>query len=467
MEDSSIDFNAELQTKIEDKLIFINDNILNILSDAVPEFRKSLETVVGALKNAGILNEDRYQSSSEPHELKLPPDDEVAEDAVTDEISFRLSEYLRRLEFLENNYNIAPDALTIERCRELINFYNFINWERLSPASSSANVRMLVGVELAVQKEDDSLLRGIVRDGKKQLSDTRDRILCGLEDIYVYLLESYKLEIRNRVLPSISIAPEAAAIKPDEAVLIIKKEFRNEMGGIPFINGLVRQIVDEDFSANFEAVRLETILRIEHNNTSITSDEADFELDQIEADSGLLFEGFRLLSAAGPSLLQISEKLTRNSDIIENTQLSFFQRLLRFLSGRGTGSPERIYSVIIFNAEDETGSKLKIDLNRFTAELKKEGTMLLALGSKSSTARLELEQGQDLEVLSELEKHLKRVFRFQSVLPAVDQHLKEKASNSMRGSMNGIKLDLNDIQSCIIKANKRRLEYQTQQNISL
>ena len=33
-------FNAELQTKLDDKLSFIKDDVLDILAEAVPEFRE-------------------------------------------------------------------------------------------------------------------------------------------------------------------------------------------------------------------------------------------------------------------------------------------------------------------------------------------------------------------------------------------------------------------------------------------
>ena len=131
---------------------------------------KSLETAVNALLNTGILTENKYQSSSEPHELKLPPDKDTSPDSGTEEISYRLSEYLRQIEYLENNYSLTPDSLTIERCSELIDFFSYINWERISPSSTSPNERMLAGVDEAVQKSDNNLLQGLVRDSKKQLA---------------------------------------------------------------------------------------------------------------------------------------------------------------------------------------------------------------------------------------------------------------------------------------------------------
>ena len=80
----------------------------------------------------------------------------------------------------------------------------------------------------------------------------------------------------------------------------------------------MRQIVDEEYSPGFEAVRLDTINRILYNRSSTAEINEEFELEQSEADLKLLFEGFRLLSAAGPSLLQVSDKLVHNSNVIEN-----------------------------------------------------------------------------------------------------------------------------------------------------
>ena len=463
MEDSSIDFNAELQAALKDKQLFINETVLTILKDSIPEYRTSLETLVRSLKNAGILMEDRFQSANDPHELKIPPDEEVDTESKIEEISHRLSNFLRLLEFAENDYNLSLESISIERTEDLINFYNFINWDSLSQASPSFNIRTLAAIEKTVQSGEDSLIRGIFRDCKKQLSESLDRILRGLEDCRNYLFETYKLEIRNRVLPSLVIDPEAVTRKPDEAILTIKKEFRKEMGEIPFRTAAVREIVNEDYSSDAGTLRLETLRRISSYRSLAAPGEVEEESADEESETDLLFEGFRLLSAAGPAMLQVAEKLQRNSDIIENTHQSLFRRLINFLRGRKKMNPERIYSVVLFNAQNETASKLRVNLVRFTSELKNEANRLISLGNKSGSARLELEQAPAEEVLKELERHLKRLFRYQSVLPAVDQHLKNRANNAMRASMNGIKLDLNDLQSCLLKANKRRLEYLAQQ----
>ena len=463
MEDSSVDFNAELQARIKDKHLFIIETVLPVLSDSISEHRVTLDMLVNALKNAGILTEDRFRSMSDPHELKIPPDDAVDHDARIEEISHRLSDYIRQLEFLEENYDLSPDSMAIERINELIHFFNFINWQRMSSSSDSYNERTLAWIEGTVSTGDDFIIKGIFRDSKKQLSESLKRIRNGLEDIKNYLIENYKLEIRNRVLPNLTLAEETTSRNLDEVMLMIKKEFRNEMRGIPFISEPVRELVNEEYSRESEELKKKTLQRIPDYKTRADFDLEDSDAEDEENNTDMLFEGFRLLAAACPALLQVADKLQRNSDIVEDAHQSLLKKLIYFLIGRKIKNPERIYPVVIFNAQDETAEKLRIDMLRFCSEMKKEINRLISIGDQSSRVRLKLEQASPSDIEAELEKHLKRMFRYLSVLPAIDLYLKNRASNAMRASMNGIKLDLNDLQSCVMKSNKRRLEYQARQ----
>ena len=223
MEDSSGGYNSRLQAAIGNKLIFINENVIGIIQDSLPVYRKTLETLINSLLKAELLERDLYESSSPVHTLKQPSEDPISADKKTAEISLRLFDYLKNFEYLENNCSYSPEELTIDRIIKIKRFFSFINWDRLSPSAPAPNERVMAEVEYSVRTGGDNLLKGIFRDSKRQLAESGSRILCGLEDIYVYLRESYKLDVRSRVLPALSLDGETASKKIEETVLQIKR----------------------------------------------------------------------------------------------------------------------------------------------------------------------------------------------------------------------------------------------------
>ena len=231
------------------------------------------------------------------------------------------------------------------------------------------------------------------------------------------------------------------------------------MGEQQFFPTLIREIIEEEFSENAESERAETIRRLLHNNTVPESSLPEIEEKQDGKGPRILLEGLRLLSPAGPALISISEKIIYNSDIIANAKTGFFQRFFQLLSGKKK-TPQRIYDIVIFNAENETGSKIKVDINRLADELVSTGKLLASYGNKSSRNYQELMRGSGEELLKELSGNIRKLFMFQSKLAAIDLYMKDRSTNAMRASMHGIKLDLNDVQSCMFKANNRKAEYQ-------
>ena len=461
MGESSDNYIEILRAAAENKLSFINQNVLDIIVGSIDEYRKTFEALLNTLINSGLLVKDIYADCTPAFELKLPSSAPVKPADKRTELGIRLSDYLKQLVYLEDYYEFSLDFLTPERVRSLRNFFSFINWQGMSPNSVSPNDRLLAEIEKELSDKEDSLCRSVFRDAKQHLSELTEVILNGLEDTAIYLRESFKLEVREIVIPFVAAEADTFIRQPDEAVLSIKKEFRKRMGEIPFYTEFIKEIISEDFGGA-SAERQKTALeRLTRNRTAIFDSEP--EEPSASDDNSLLLEGFRLLGSAGPALINIAEKLNDNADIIENRKPGLLQRILFFFNRKlSTERSLRIYNVIILDPRDETGKSVKINFNKYIGQITGRGRTLIGYRNKTGSALLELRRKDSAELADELAGNIKFLYACTRLLPAIELYLRDRATNAMRCSMKGIKLDLNDIQSCIIKANRRRLEYRMQ-----
>lgn len=463
MEESTVSFLDSLRSVLNEKLLHISSAALPGIKAAVPEFKEVFETLTTSLFNANLLEKDIYKSSSVMHELKLPSDEPIESEKKEAEFSFRLYEYLRQLGFLKESFDFSSDSISMKETDDLKKFFEYINWSRLSPASASPVESILGEIEHSVNSGDNSILKGIIRDSRSRLSDIQHRILNCLEDTEIYLREKYKLDIRSRIMSAMEIDPDLAINKPEEILLLIKKHQKSETGATYLNSELTKEILREDYSENSAQLRNETLERIKRNNSAVEKMEKPGGDSREENAAALLHEGLRILSAAGPSLVDVSLKIIHNYDVINKVNRGMLYRLWCFLTGRRPKQESRRIDVVLFNEEDETSRKLKIDIDKLSEELSATGYRLVLTGNRNSKTYLNILKLPESAIEKMLIKHLKTIRIFLSKLPALDLYMKNNSSNAMKAEMKGFKLDLNDIHSCLNKANKRLLEYQSSQ----
>ncbi|MBI9107669.1 MAG: hypothetical protein JEZ04_13055 [Spirochaetales bacterium] len=461
MEESSGEYSERLRAIIDEKRTFISQYVLGIVSESISEYRKTFEAILSTLIRGGLLNKDIYAGCIPAHKLKLPSSAPIKGKAWREEISIRLSDYLKQLIYLENYYELSLESLNQDKVRGLKDFFGYINWNTMSQSSVSPNEKILVEIENALSAGNDSLSLSVFVDGKNRLALLTSRLICAIEDLSIYLREEYKLEIRDRIIMTAAVTPDLINGAPDEAVLSVKKEFKTAMGEKPFHPVLIKEIFREDYSEQSERLR-EAVLTAIGTNKTVIEDKPQDSGAEAEVNTKLLLEGFRLLAGAGPALINISEKLNINAHIVEDKRLSFFQRLLLFFRKKPSDEDEsRIYKVVIFNPAEEACNSVRINFNEYISNLTEEGQLLLGYGNRSSNEFLRIQKLSAEQLTKELTRHIKILYGCLKKLPLLDLHLRDRANNAKLGSMKGIRLDLNDIQSSIIKSNNRRLEYQT------
>ena len=459
MEESSGAYIDRLTAEIQEKRSFIDPEVIGILVDSISEYRKTFEALLTTLINSGLLIKDIYSGSMSATELRIPSSEPIHGKRRRDEISIRLADYLKQLFYLEDYFEFSLESLTPERVKNLRCLFGYINWSSMSHNSVSPNERIMADIENTLAASEDKLHRRVFSDGKKQLEELTGKIYCGLDDLSVYLREEYKLEVRERVIPLAGIPPELFTNQADEAVLLLKKVFKVEMGGSPFYTSFIKEILREDFSEKSDILKATVLTALRTHRSKVKEEIFEFH-DRSEADKNLLIEGIRRLSGAGPALINIAEKLRLNADIVEERKLTLFQRLRFFFRKKDyLDDRQRIYTIIMFNPAEEPPNSLKLNFNKYISDLTAEGRLLLGYSNQDGSSFLDIKKLSNEELEAELIKHIKILYGCMKKLPAIDLYLRDRATNAMRGTMKGIKLDLNDIQSSIIKSNNRRLDY--------
>jgi hypothetical protein len=464
MEDSDNNFLESIRNSLNKKLKFINEVTIGNIKASVPEYRENLSTIISSLFNAGLLEKDLYKSTQMIHELKLPSMEPIEASKKDSELSFRLYNYLSQFEYIEKDMKFMTDQLSIKEIKDLITFFSYISWSKFSQDAASPVESLLSKLETRIKNSNNKILIGIFRDSRTRLIILEKCILSSLEDILIYLQEKYKLEVRTRVVRTEIHDTDLAKKNIDEALLIFKKQVKVEMGEVGLHTDLLRTILEEDYSADAENIRAQTIKNICINHTEVRKKEKKKPKEKKEDNGKLLIEGFKLLSASGSALLEVSKKLTHNADVLESAQKGFFYKIFFFLFGKQMSEQCRIYDIVVFFANNEDGQRLKIDLDAFADELTKEGYKLVLVGNQNSKTFLSLIHMSEKRREEILTNYIEKIALYLSKLPAIDLYMKNKSTNAMRAEMKGFKLDLNNIQSCLNKANNRRLEYLSKTN---
>ena len=452
MEESAGSFTGRLKTALDEKGLFIRETALDNLKSSISEYREALETLINSLYNSNLLEADLYKSSHIIRKLKLPSNEPIENSKRNAEISFRMYDFLKQFDFLENGYDFSLERISILQVNKLAKFFSFINWSRLSLNESSPAEAAIAGLEQIIGNGNHPLLTGLFRDCRRRLSDASLRIFNSLKDIQIFLNEQYKLDIREKVLSVITVDPDHARMKPDEIIRSVKDFIKTEMGESAFHPGLIRQIISEDFSGEASEPRKETLERIDRNYTRQKNGKETRAAAGENENKAALLEGMRFISACGSSLVNISAKLDHNADVLENFNISLIHRLRTLLFGKAKSKENRIYEILIPDEDGENEHRQSMDLSEFTGELASSGYKLIILGNKNSKAHIKMTALPELHIEALLERNIKMISGYRPKLSAIDSYMRNSSTNAMKTRMKGFKLDLNDIQSCLQKA---------------
>jgi hypothetical protein len=360
-----------------------------------------------------------------------------------------LASYDNQLDFLVNFYPFSIDFLTTAKMKPILGLVKFIDWTRLTTANEAPNNRAMLEIVSLAKQGADPLSASIINESLSKLSKTTGSILSYLKMVSDYNREAYKLELRTRVLSSLS-ETEASVIPT------IKKKFAALMPGQPFYPDLMEEIIKED-SAGGKALR-ENVLK------QMTPPLAKQKALAPPVDfKAILIEGLNTIGSVYSTMADVAGKLDENAALLEDQKQGFWDKLKRLIQQILNKEPDpTVFDLEYLDPVKGVPVKQKVDFNHFRSEMDRKGRTLTALASRSGAAYTKMQSMADEQLMGMLEKNIRDVQTIHKILSALDDFFKIEAGRENRSKVKGIKPELTVMKNAIVKANQRRHEYGAQ-----
>jgi len=434
---------------------YIELKALPALQENFRIYQATFENLYSLLLRKGFIKEDPYRYEEKISEISIPPKGPFTKAEQVTEMSHRLSAFHSQIDFLNNYYAVKLDYMTIKEIKKLLSLIKYIDWPNLSPNSTNSIIAAVADYIERIKKGNDPLAAGIINDALKQMSKLTAKILAILRTISIYHKENYKLEFRKHISPLIE--KEVQDITPEsEGVLkAIKKYFKQEMTGYPYYPDLVKEILIEDYSEEGNKLKnsvLEKISTKDNEPKKKNKKEPPLKL--------LLLEGLKIIAGSGINLSDAINKLSLNSNMLENNKIGFGEKFKRWvLKTVYKENNSRIYEIEYFNTATGTSKSEKLNFDNFKNEVAKNASLFSKILLKTTLVFKQLEMASDEQLLELLSKNIVDMQMIHRRMESLNTYFLTNVPKEKRQMIKGIKLELGAIKNSIIKSNKKRYEY--------
>jgi hypothetical protein len=315
------------------------------------------------------------------------------------------------------------------------------------------NTKLVAEMVGRIRKGDDTISAGLVNDMVGQMNTHTVKIFDSLKKVTFYKREEYKLLLRSSFWSGLNLAGEEVRGNPDNVQKKIKKEFAAHLKGQPYIQELVKELLDEDFAPNAEALREELFHKLQVTKTVK-------EKPKAAVDSRMeLMEAVRTLASSSLPLDSALRKVQENAtllDIASDTLGERFQRWLRSLMG--IKNKPRVFVIDLFDPATGTTKRDPLEFDAFVAETASRSRVLTGVANRNGPQfQTLLQRGED-EILSWFERQFIDSAKTVERLNGLDLYFKTEVPKEKRAGVKGIKAEVSQIRTSMANANKQRHE---------
>ena len=448
------DFCAQLSQALERRREYLENEVMSQLKEQFQLMLTSYQSIYNLLLRKSLINEDPYKLDKKISEITVPSKEPYAESARTEQLSLRLSDFDLQLDFINSYYNFSMAAMTMDDIKKIAEIVKYFRWEQVTATSSNLMTRTLAGALGKIKQGSDDLSSKILGDALTQLGKVSKKILSLLKEISSYHREQYKLEFRERVIPEVKLTPAVVQNKQEDALKLVKQQYAKLMGGTPFYQALVIEVLQEEYGENGEEMKQELLERID-----VKKEEPKKKKKDVSYKVHLL-EGVRTLGGASSHIETAVKKLEDNNGFLQERKLSFGERFSRWLARVSKKKPSpQIYEIEYFEGDSSAAKTEKLNFTKFVEDAKKRAVVLGNVMSKMSQNYRQLEQAPEQKVFDFLTNNLTEVQMLLRRMTALDAYFKTEVPREQRNLVRGIKMEINAIKNAYVKANQKRHEY--------
>jgi hypothetical protein len=444
---------AKLGAALDKRAKWLETVQVPLLRDAVSSYQALFEGAMAMLIRKGLLREDPYNYDQAFTEITLPSDATLPDFENTDELSYRLAAFRRQLKYVSGELPYDLQRLTLPRLKKLTALVSFINWLEFGEGSKSPTTRAFARAFMKVRMGSDTMASQILKDCEVQIVKTTHQIRALAAELIAFHRESWKADLRRKVLQSVPLAAAEGHMHKEEALRAIRKGFGQSMAGRPWYPALTEEVLEEEL-ADDGTVRKEKVL------TSLAIAEPE-QVSTTEAVDGktILLEATRILCRPHEELATALAILEENERLLlegRSTGGGWLKRLL----GRGGSAPADSHSYKVQYTEPgaPTPKTEAVDFTKFQADVRKKSSLFAALSSGTGPAYRKLTATAEDQLAAFLDRQLNELLLIHRRLTSLNTLFQARVAQEKK-TARGIKIELLTLKNAIVKANQRRHEY--------
>ena len=452
MSDNQTFFGA-LETAIAEKTENLNAKVLPGVLSNFQLLHTCVKNMYTMLVQRALIKPDPYKLEKKITEIVLPDESTYMENERSIVMGTRFSDYESMLEFVCTYYKFSTDRLDLAQTKRLLDLATCIDWRAFSVNSSKVNTRGLATLVNEAHVHAPQMVLSLISDSLNKSSTAVSAIYSGLTDLVNFKRESYKFEVRKKVLENpafdkttlSSYSAELAEIKRLFPKLLDKKQYYAE---------LIQEIAKEDCSPEKEQFRQQALSRLRVTEKTVR------EVKQKVNTRAMLLDTVLSLSALAPQYEQVIAKIDSNHAVLISEHNGFFDKLKRALrQAFNLKAAQEEYELVIVNQKNEARTTKKIEYNTFFALLVRKQQFLQSFADTQGDEFRKIAAAAEETVLGFVNRQLADNWEILLQLNALDEYFKSQVAAADKDKIKGMKMELVTMKNTLVKTNQKRAEY--------
>ena len=452
MDNSSPDFLPRLEEALAQRATWLETVRIPPLKDKVGTYRSLFESIAETLVKKGLLREDPYDYDGKLSTIGVLPDAALSDSDNTAEVSRRIVAYRRQLDFLVDGLPFTLASMDLATLKRISSLLSYVDWESFGESSHSSTTRALARLITKVRLGMDGLSSRLLHESQTQIEKLTRDIREGMTELEAWHRESWKAEVRARVLPRVSPQRARTGEERTAKTLVIRKAFEQALPEGTWHPQLVQEILGEDQSPG-SAERMEKLL------TSLSLPQpATSKPDDVPRSRNELLDAIRSLCKTAEEVGCCKEVLVENEHAIETRRLSILQRIRRWLQKSLGRLDDRFYDIEYRPAPAAEVNTETIDFLRFVSEMQELKTVLSEITEAGSPGHHRIEAMDEGQLCDFLGWQLRQLRQLHARMEGLNALFQVKAVHERGGTARSIKLELLAIENGMIRADTVRRE---------
>ncbi len=451
---SQDNFSAQLLQALDAKSSWFDTVALPKVLENYRLHSSCVQNLLSALIKKSIIQADPYKHDKKISNIIIPENTEFSEGERASVIGLRLSDYDSMLDFLCNYFKFSVSHVDLNRINKLLALNNTFQWDSFTVNNPKPNTRGLATLMAQARSGADPLTLSLFSDTVSKSARAIDEINATLAELSVFQREMYKGQVRKNVFEHPAFDKDAAYKNEGAMLEQIKKLLPAVLGKKSYNADLVKEILEEEFSAQKEAKRAEVLRKLE-----VRVERKVKKVEKVDTKA-MILDAIHLLGALSPQLTTVIEKVNFNHNVLENEKNTFFDKLKTiFRRAFNLSEPPTVYEVI--EVDKSTGQRRKVTINYhdFISNMNRRLRVYSSFSQKNSPGYQRVSGIEEAKILDFVQKQSSECKSLFVQLNALDEYFKTACNPSNKSRIKGMKIDLAAMKNTLINVNQKRGEY--------